>query len=99
MAARAATASRVENKLRKAAKQSEMRALRKGMKAGARPLCPRSGLLPHLPEEKPGKRAAENGHSQALPDRRRALTALAFLARKAPASEAERREAHAGVER
>ncbi len=52
MAARAATASRVENKLRKAAKQSEMRAPRKGMKAGARTLCPRSGLLPHLPEEK-----------------------------------------------
>ena len=34
MAARAATASRVENKLRKAAKQSEMRALRKGMNEG-----------------------------------------------------------------
>ena len=61
MAARAATASRVENRLRKAAKQSEMRALRKGTKAGARPLCPRSGLLPHLPEEKPQEKTTGKG--------------------------------------
>lgn len=38
-----------------------MRALRKGMKAGARPLCPRSGLLPHLPEEKPQEKTTEKG--------------------------------------